>query len=156
MFSCDQNPKKINYESGFKNYSNKGFTLIYDEKLFKSKDLNRKMNDRSLLVFSNALKKETPVKITNLINGKYLIAKVGKKTRYPEFYNSVISKRIAEDLNLDVNQPYIELKTLDQNNSFIIGKAKTFDEEKKVANKAPVTSINVNDMSCSPSGKVKL
>ena len=57
IYSCYQNPKKINYESGFKNYSNKGFTLIYDEKLFKSKDLNRKMNDRSLLVFSNALKK---------------------------------------------------------------------------------------------------
>ena len=146
MFSCDQNPKKINYEIGFKNYTNKGFTLIYDEKLFKSKDLNLKMNDRSLLVFSNALKKETPVKITNLINGKYLIAKVGKKTRYPEFYNSVISKRIAEDLNLDVNQPYIELKTLDQNNSFIIGKAKTFDEEKEVANKAPVEGIKIENI----------
>ena len=146
MFSCDQNPKKINYEIGFKNYTNKGFTLIYDEKLFKSKDLNRKMNDRSLLVFSNALKKETPVKITNLINGKYLIAKVGKKTRYPEFYNSVISKRIAEDLNLDVNQPYIELKTLDQNNSFIIGKAKTFEEEKEVANKAPVEGIKIENI----------
>ena len=104
------------------------------------------MNDRSLLVFSNALKKETPVKITNLINGKYLIAKVGKKTRYPEFYNSVISKRIAEDLNLDVNQPYIELKTLDQNNSFIIGKAKTFDEEKEVANKAPVEGIKIENI----------
>ena len=146
MFSCDQNPKKINYESGFKNYSNKGFTLIYDEKLFKSKDLNRKMNDRSLLVFSNALKKETPVKITNLINGKYLIAKVGKKTRYPEFYNSVISKRIAEDLSLDVNQPYIELKTLEQNNSFVISKAKTFEEEKEVANKAPVEGIKIENI----------
>ena len=146
IFSCDQNPKKINYESGFKNYTNKGFTLIYDEKLYKSKDLNRKINDRSLLVFSNALKKETPVKITNLINGKYLIAKVGKKTKYPEFYNSVISKRIAEDLNLDVNQPYIELKTLDQNNSFIIGKAKTFDEEKEVANKAPVEGIKIENI----------
>ena len=146
MLSCDQNPKKINYESGFKSYSNKGFALIYDEKLFKSKDLNRKMNDRSLLVFSNALKKETPVKITNLINGKYLIAKVGKKTRYPEFYNSVISKRIAEDLNLDVNQPYIELKTLDQNNSFVISKAKTFEEEKEVANKAPVEGIKIENI----------
>ena len=146
MFSCDQNPKKINYESGFKNYTNKGFTLIYDEKLYRSKDLDRKMNDRSLLVFSNALRKETPVKITNLINGKYLIAKVGKKTRYPEFYNSVISKRIAEDLSLDVNQPYIELKTLDQSNSFVISKAKTFEEEKEVANKAPVEGIKIENI----------
>ena len=81
-----------------------------------------------------------------MLNSKYILAKVGKKTRYPEFYNSVISKRIAEDLNLDVNQPYIELKTLDQNNSFIIGKAKTFDEEKEVANKAPVEGIKIENI----------
>ena len=143
LFACEKNTKNINYDNGFKIYSNKGFTLVYDEKLFKNKEINRKMNDRSLLVFSNVLKQETPVKITNLINGKYLLAKVGKKTRYPVFYNSVISKRVAQDLDLDINEPYIELKTLDQNNSFIIGKAKTFDEEKKVANKAPVEGISI-------------
>ena len=81
LFACEKNTKNINYDNGFKIYSNKGFTLVYDEKLFKNKEINRKMNDRSLLVFSNVLKQETPVKITNLINGKYLLAKVGKKTR---------------------------------------------------------------------------
>tara|TARA_B100000530_G_scaffold326645_1_gene265619 strand:+ start:472 stop:1230 length:759 start_codon:yes stop_codon:yes gene_type:complete len=143
LFSCEQNSKKINYTNKFINYSNKGFTLIYDEKLFHNKNVNRKLNDRSLLIFNNVLKHDTPVKITNLINGKYLIAKVGKDSRYPLFYNSVISKRIAQDLDIDKNEPYIELKTLDQNNSFIISKAKTFDEEKEVADKAPIEVIKI-------------
>tara|TARA_B100000965_G_C19591638_1_gene758217 strand:- start:1469 stop:2227 length:759 start_codon:yes stop_codon:yes gene_type:complete len=146
LISCEQKSKKINYSNKFVNYSNKGFALIYDEKLFKSKDVNRKLNDRSLLIFNNALSQETPVKITNLINGKYLIAKVGKVTRYPNFYNSVISNRIAQELDIDRNEPYIELKTLDQNNSFIINKAKTFDEEKEVADKAPVEGIEIENI----------
>ena len=146
LFSCEQSSKKLNYTNKFVNYSNKGFALIYDDKLFKNKNINRKLNDRSLLIFNNSLNQETPVKITNLINGKYLIAKVGKSTRYPSFYNSVISKRIAQDLDIDKDEPYIELKTLDQSNSFIIGKAKTFEEEKEVANKAPIEGIKIENI----------
>ena len=144
--SYDLNQKKINYSNKFVNYSNKGFALVYDEQLFKNSKINRKLNERSLLIFNNVLKQETPVKITNLINGKYLIAKVGKVAKYPNFYNSVISKRIAKDLELDKNEPYIELKTLDQNNSFIINKAKTFDEEKNVAAKVPVEGIKIESI----------
>ncbi len=146
LVSCEVSKKKINYTNKFINYSNKGFALVYDEELYKNKNINRKLNDRSLLIFNNFLKEETPVKITNLINGKYLIAKVGKSSKYPTFYNSVISKRIANDLDIDKNEPYIELKTLDQNNSFIIGKAKTFDEEKEVADKAPIDGIEIENI----------
>ena len=131
ILSCDQQSKKINYSKKFNNYSNKGFALIYDEKLFKDNFINKKLNDRSLLIFNNVLEKETPIRITNLINGKFLLAKVGKNANYPQFYNSVVSKRIASELEIDLNEPYIEIKTLNQKNSFIIAKAKTFDEEKK-------------------------
>ena len=144
--SCAEQTKKINYSKKFKNYSNKGFTLIYDEKLFKSKFINKKLNDRSLLIFNNALEKETPIRITNLINGKYLLAKVDNNANYPLFYNSVVSKRIASELEIDLNEPYIEIKTLNQKNSFIISKAKTFDEEKEVANKVPVEEINIKNI----------
>ena len=34
-----------------------------------------------------------------------------------------------------------------KNDKFIAKEASIFDEEKNVANKAPVTSININDMS---------
>jgi len=144
--SCSNPSKKIDYIDKFNNYSNRGFTLIYDKSLFNKKIINKKLNDRSLLIFNKFLKIETPVKITNLINGKYLLAKVGGNSDYPIFYNSVISKRIATDLEIDFKEPYIEIKTLNRNNSFIIGKAKTYEEEKIVANKAPVDGILIKDI----------
>jgi len=144
--SCSNQSKKIDYIDKFNNYSNRGFALIYDKNLYNKKIVNNKLNDRSLLIFNKFLKKETPVKITNLINGKYLLAKVGDNSNYPLFYNSVISKRIAKDLEIDFKEPYIEIKTLNRNNSFIIRKAKTFDEEKNVAAKAPVDGILIKDI----------
>ena len=147
IVSCADQSKNINNLKKFKNYSNKGFTLIYDESLFKKKIVNKKINDRSLLIFNNYLENETPVKITNLLNGKYLIAKVSLDANFPLFYNSVISNRIADELDLDSNEPYVEIKTLNQINSFVIAKAKTFDEEKKVANKLPVEGIIIKNIS---------
>ena len=141
VLSCDKQSKNINYSKKFKNYSNKGFTLIYDEKLFKKKFIDKKLDDRSLLIFNKFLEHETPVRVTNLLNGKYLVAKVGKSANYPFFYNSVVSKRIATDLEIDLGEPYIEINTLNRKDSFIISKAKTFDEEKEVANKVPVEGI---------------
>tara|TARA_B100001250_G_scaffold385265_1_gene380850 strand:+ start:405 stop:1163 length:759 start_codon:yes stop_codon:yes gene_type:complete len=146
LTSCTES-KNISYTKKFINYENKGFALIYDDKLYKKKFINEKLNDRSLLIFNNYLDYETPVKITNLLNGKYLVAKVGKNAKYPFFYNSVISKRIAENLNIDSNEPYIEIKTLNQENSFIISKAVTFEEEKVVANKVPVEGIEIKNIS---------
>ena len=146
IFSCTDKSSEINYKKNFIHYSNKGFALVYDDKFFKNKIINKKLDNRSLQIFNNNLKSETPVRITNLINGRFLIAKVGKKSNYPIFYNSVITKRIAEDLLIDMNEPYVKIQTINQNNSFIIGKAKTFKEEKKVANKAPVESITIKNI----------
>ncbi len=148
LLSCAEQSKKI-YTKKIVNYTNKGFALVYDDKLLKKKFINKKLNDRSLIIFNNALELETPVRITNLLNGKYLVAKVGIDANYPFFYNSVISKRIANDLEIDLKEPYIEIKTLNQNNSFIISKAKTFDEEKKVANKVPVEGVEIKNISLS-------
>ena len=52
------------------NYSNSGFTLIYSNDLYKSKIINKKLNNRDLFVFQKNLKKNTTVKITNLLNNK--------------------------------------------------------------------------------------
>tara|TARA_B100001996_G_C18639349_1_gene585011 strand:+ start:334 stop:1095 length:762 start_codon:yes stop_codon:yes gene_type:complete len=147
IISCTEKSEKINYSKIFTSYTNKGFALVYEEKLFKEKIINKRLDDRSLLIFNNSIEKETPVRITNLLNGKYLIAKVGKNANYPFFYNSVISRRIAADLKIDINEPYVEIKTLNQINSFIINKAKTFDEEKKVADKVPVQGIEIENIS---------
>ena len=61
-------------------FINKGFALVYSENLNKKKIIGGKIDNRSLILFQKNLKKNTPVKITNLMNSKYLIAKVGKKS----------------------------------------------------------------------------
>ena len=127
-------------------FSNKGFALIYDENLYKKKIVNRKIDERSLIIFQKNLKFNTLIKITNILNNKSLIATVGKNTKYPSFNNSVLSPRIAEELELNKDQPYVEILEILENSIFIAQKAKTFDEEKKVAIKAPVSSISISDL----------
>ncbi len=148
--SCTENNEIVNSKK-FINYKNKGFTLVYNDNLYKDKLIDRKLNSRSLLIFNNSLEIETPVRITNMLNGKYILAKVSKNANYPFFYNSVISERIANDLEIDLDEPYVEIKTLNQKNSFIIGKAKMFEEEKVVANKVPVEGIEIKNISVNQS-----
>ena len=57
----------------------------------------------------------------------------------------------AKDLEIDLDEPYVEIKTLNQKNSFIIGKAKMFEEEKEVANKVPVEGIEIKNISVNKS-----
>ncbi len=149
LYSCTNQPidKKFKKQINKNYFINKGFTLVYSDNLYKEKVIKNKIEKRSLIIFQKNLKKNTSVKITNLNNSKYLIAKVGKKTEYPNFYNSVISKRISKDLQINENDPYIEIKEIDDNNSFVIKKAKIYDEEKQVASKAPVDDIQIKDLS---------
>ena len=138
-----QNKHEIHPSSG---YSNKGFALVYDENLFIKKVVSKKISERSLIIFQKNLKKNTPVKITNILNKKVIIGMVGKNSIYPSFNNSVLSKRIADELDLDINQPYVEVLEIMENSVFIAKKAKTYDEEKNVAVKAPVNDISINDL----------
>ena len=130
----------------FSNFSNKGFTLIYDDSLKKKKIISKRIEDRSLIIFQKNLTKGTTVKITNLINNKSILVKVGSKSNYPSFYNSVISKRIYNKLEIDIDEPYVEVLEISENSIFLAKKAKTFDEEKNVADKAPVENISINNL----------
>ena len=129
-----------------KGYSNKGFALIYSENLYKQKIISKKINERNLIIFQKNLKINTQVKITNMLNDKSIIGTVGKNSKYPSFNNSVLSIRIANELDLDINQPYVEILEIIENSIFVVQKAKTYDEEKNVAVKAPVDGISINDL----------
>jgi len=144
--SCDQS---IIYNSKVKNlkieekYKNSGFALVYNNNL----DNIKKLEDRSLSIYHKYLKKNSKIKITNPDNGKYLIANVkSNKIEFSNFYNSVLSSRIAEELELDLNEPFIEIILVSKNSTFIAKKAKMFEEEKTVAEKAPVDGIQINDL----------
>ncbi len=134
-------------------FSSSGFVLVYDNNLFLNKIVNKKMNDRDLIIFQRNLKTGTSIKILNPVNNKSLIAQVGKNSIYPLFNNAVVSKRIASDLELNINEPYLLIEEIVHNSSFIAKKSKTFDEEKKVANKAPVEKIIINDLNLNTKSK---
>ena len=127
-------------------YSNKGFALIYNDDIYNQKIVSKKISERSLIIFQRNLKKNTQVKIRNMLNNKSIIGTVGKKSKYPLFNNSVLSIRIADELELDKNQPYVEILEIAENFIFVAQKAKTYDEEKNVAVKVPVDSISINDL----------
>ena len=149
LSGCDQyNQKKKSIISTFdQKYQNTGFTLIYTPELRKAKKISIKIDNRSLSIFHKSLKKNSFVKITNPINQKTVIAEViSNNVKFSEFYNSVITHRIAEELSLNINEPYVDLVLISQNSTFIAKKAKTFDEEKNVAEKAPVDGIKIDNL----------
>ena len=146
---CEQsnlNKNSINQKT-FEKYKNTGFGLVYNNSLKNKKKITKKIDNRSLLIFHKSLKKKSFVKITNPVNQKTVIAEVSSnKVKFSDFYNSVITLRIAEELALDLKEPYIEIVLISQNSTFIAKKAKTFNEEKKVAEKAPVDGIKIDDL----------
>jgi len=127
-------------------FINKGFALIYNENLLKEKIISRKIDERSLIIFQKNLKKNTKVKITNIKNNRSIIATVGNNANYPSFNNSVLSIRIADEINLDKKEPYVEILEILENSVFVAKKAKTFEEEKKVATNVPVNNISISDL----------
>ena len=152
----DQNNKNLVYISDQK-YSNTGFALIYNDELKKEKKISKKIDNRSLLIFHNKIQKNSFVKITNPVNDKSVIAEViSNNANFSNFYNSVITKRIAEELSLDPNEPYIDLVLISKNSTFVAKKAKTYEEEKKVAEKAPVDGITIDNLGLKKEKKTKI
>ena len=128
-------------------FINKGFSLIYNDNYYDNKIISKKIDNRSLFIFQKNLKKNTIVKITNILNNKSIIGTVGINADYPSFNNAVLSVRIAEEIDLNEDEPYVEIFEVLEDSIFVAKKAKMFEEEKKVANKAPVNNINISDLS---------
>jgi len=149
LLGCEQNnlnKNAVNQEIMTK-YKNSGFALVYNPILKKEKKISKKIDNKSLFIFHKNLKKNSFVRITNPINQKMVIAEViSNKVKFSDFYNSVITLRIAEELSLNLDEPYIDLVLISQNSTFIAKKAKTFNEEKKVAEKAPVDGIKIDNL----------
>ena len=138
-------------------YRNVGFTLIYSDKLIDNKQINKKINNNELIIFHKKIFKNSFVKITNPENDKTIIAKViSNDAVFSDFYNSVITTRIADELSLNPNDPYIELVLFPKQSTFVAKKAKTYDEEKQVADKAPVEGILINNIGSSKVKKNKI
>ena len=155
LLGCDQSTSikyKKNNIYGEKRYKNTGFTLVYNKDI----DYVKKLDNRSLNIFHKFLNKKDLVKISNPKNGKFLIANVSSnKEVFSDFYNSIISERIAETLELDLSEPLIEIVLVSKNSTFVAKKAKTFEDEKKIADKAPIDGIQIKDLNLSTKKEIK-
>jgi len=155
LISCDQYPKnnsKIKDTLIENKFKNSGFSLVYNDQLNI-----KKIDQRSLTIFHKSLKKKSYVKITNPLNGKSLIAEViSNRVKFSPFYNSIITERIANELELNLLEPYISIVLISKNSTFVAKKTKTFEEEKQVAEKAPIDGIKISNLNKIDKDKQKL
>ena len=128
-------------------YTSSGFAYIYDELDYVNKITSKKFNNDELLIGHSRLRVGKLIKITNPKNKKSVILKVKKKTKYPKFYQILITESVAYKLELEESLPFVEIQEIKKNKSFIAERAKTFDEEKKVVNKVPVMGVKIDNIS---------
>ena len=156
LLNCSQSTFEVDGNKNFKlinKYNNSGFALISNQ----SQKNIKLLEPRSLNIYHKSLKKKSQVKITNPLNGRFIIAEVkSNKVKFSNFYNCVLSSRIAEELKLDLNEPYVEIALISKNSTFVAKKAKMFEEERSVAEKAPVDGIQINDLNNETKKKKKI
>ena len=128
-------------------YTASGFAHI--EKNIPSNLIN------NFFISHNKLKTGTKIKIINPNNKKSLEVIIKKKIAYENFYKILISESVARELELSFEFPFVEINEIKSNKSFIAKKAITDSAEKKIANKAPIDQININNISKSKIQKNK-
>ena len=129
-----------------KYYSLNGFALVYQDDFYDQGIVNKRLNNEEMIAMHSVLNKNTFVKIINPETLKSVEIKIFRKASYPKIFNVLISQKIAEILELDINNPYVEVYEVKKNKTFIAKKSSIFDEEKKVADTAPVDEIKIDDL----------
>ncbi len=95
------------------------------------------------------------VKVVNPKNKKSIVLKNIRRIRYPDFYKVLITKEVAETLELNEDLPILEIIEIKKNKSFVAAKAEIFNEEKKIPSKAPVASVQISNISKNKIKKIK-
>jgi len=148
LYSCaDYKVTKKSTKLEKKFFSSSGFALIYDENLYNEGLISKKIKKNEIIVYHDFLKKNTPIKIINPENSKAILTKINGKAKYPDIFAVTITKKVAEILDLDLENPFIEILEIKKNKTFVAKEGKIFDEEKNVADKAPVEKIEIDDLS---------
>ncbi len=144
IVSCSSNYTTLDKKGP---YNSKGFAYIYNEQDYQNKIIKGKLNNSILQVSHKDLRLNTLIKIINPKTKESLVIKNQRRIKYPDFYKILISKPVAEKLSLNNEMPVVEILELKKNKSFIAKKAKIFNEEKKISSNAPVTSVEISNIS---------
>ena len=136
-------------------YSSKGFAYIYNEQDYNDRIIKGKLDNSKIQISHQKIKTNALVKIINPKNKESIIIKNFKKVKFPDFYKILITKPLAEKLNINPEIPLVEIMEIKKNKSFIAEKAKIFNEEKKISSNAPVTSVKISNISKNKKNKTK-
>ncbi len=142
--SCSPGLTTLNQK---KPYIAKGFAYVYNEYDYKERIIQGKLNNNIPQISHQNLKTGTLVKLLNPKNNKSIVLKNIKRIRYPDFYKILISKPVAEQLELNTDLPILEIIEIKKNKSFVAEKAKITNEEKKIPSKAPIASVKISNIS---------
>ena len=152
LYSCADYKTQQAREGIEKNYYfSKGFALVYNEDLYYQKVVNKKFSDEKYGAMHNLLKVNTSVKIINPSNSKFLNIKISKKANYPKIFNIVLSKSAAFALELDMENPYVEVFETKKNKTFVAKESNTFEEEKNVSGTVSTNEIKMSDITINKS-----
>ena len=144
LTSCVQNYSKLELNRSF---NSKGFAYIYNDEDFLNKAIKGKLDNNSLQIAHNKLMPGSLIKIINIKTNDSIVLKNSKRFQYPDFYKILITKAVADELNLKADLPLVEVIELKKNKSFIAKEAKIFKEEEKIHNNAPVETVKIDNIS---------
>ncbi len=153
LISCTQNYSKSQLN---KTFNSKGFAYIYSDEDFINKVIKKKLDKNSLQIAHNKLRPGSLIKITNIKTNDSIILRNNKRFQYPEFYKILITKPVAEEINLEVDLPLVEVIEVKKNKSFVAKKTKIFKEEEKTHSNAPVETVLINNISKNKKNKNKI
>ena len=136
-------------------FNSKGFAYIYNDEDFINKIIKQKLDNNSFQIAHNKLRPGSLVKIINIKTNDSIILKNNKRFKYPEFYKIVITKPVADKLNLQIDLPLVEVIEVKKNKSFVAKKTKIFKEEEKIHSNAPVETVTIDNISRSKKIKNK-
>ena len=151
--SCTSNMTKLENRSP---YNSIGFAYIYNNEDLNNKIISGKLDNSKLEISHNQLKVGTQIKLINTKTNEALVLVNKKKISYPNFYKILISEMVANKLNLDKNLPLVEILEIKKNKSFVAKKTKIYNEEKKISSNAPVTSVQISNISKNKSEEKKI
>ena len=144
VYSCAVNSTKLENRSP---YNSKGFAYIYNDEDYRKNTIKTKMDDSKYQISVADVRTNSLIKIINPKTNDSITVLNSKKINYPDFYKVLITKSLADKLNLNYNLPLVEVIEIKKNKSFIAKKAEIFNEEKKISTNAPVESVKISNIS---------
>ena len=144
LISCSSHLTKLDNR---KPYNATGLAYIYNQEDYNKKILKKKLNNELLQISHKDLKIGTFIKLINPKTKESIVLRNMKSIEYPDLYKILITRQVAEKLNIFGDLPLIEVLEIKKNKSFIAEKAKIYQEEKKISSKAPVTTVKIANIS---------